>query len=119
MLDVGGGMPKLEASFSMTGKFRGVEATDLGTYWSSPKPGGAIYGEAQGVLMSKDGQEMVTYTAQGVGRFTSPGKIRFVCSLFFSTASAGKLAFFNNLVGIFEYEVDELGNTSSKHWEWK
>ena len=49
VLDVGGGMPKLEDSFSMTGKFRGVEATDIGTYWSSPKPGGTIYGEAQGV----------------------------------------------------------------------
>ena len=54
VLNVGGGMPKLEASFSMTGKFRGVEANNIGTYWSIPKPGGAIYIEAQGVLMSKD-----------------------------------------------------------------
>jgi len=98
---------------------RGVEATDMGTYWSTPRPGGAIHGEGQGVFISKDGQEMATWTGQGVGRFISPGKIRFVGSLFFSTASTGKLAFLNNLVGVFEYESDEIGNTSSKVWEWK
>ena len=119
VLDVEGGTPKMETSFSATGKYRGVEATDMGTYWSTPRPGGAIHGEGQGVLVSKDGQEMATWTGQGVGRFISPGKIRFVGSLFFSTASTGKLAFLNNLVGVFEYESDEIGNTSSKVWEWK
>ena len=69
--------------------------------------------------MNKDGQEMATWTGQGIGRFIGSGKIRFAGSLFFSTASAGKLAFLNNLVGVFEYESDESGNTSSKVWEWK
>jgi hypothetical protein len=119
VLDVGGGTPRMETSFSATGKWKGVEGNETGTYWSTPRAGGAIYGEGQGVLMSKDGQEMVTWTGQGVGRFTSPGKTRFVGSLFFSTASTGRMAFFNNLVGIFEYEADEMGNTSSKFWEWK
>jgi hypothetical protein len=109
----------METSFSATGKYRGVEASEMGTYCSTPRTGGAIFGEGQGVLMSKDGQEMTTWTGQGVGRFISPGKIRFVGSLFFRTASTGKLAFLNNLVGIFEYESDEIGNTSSKVWEWK
>jgi hypothetical protein len=62
---------------------------------------------------------MVTWTGQGIGRFTAPGNIRFTGSLFFSTSATGKLAFLNNLVGVFEYEADELGNTSSKCWEWK
>jgi hypothetical protein len=119
VLDVGGGIPKMETSFSATGKFKDVEITETGTYWSTPRSGGTVYGEGQGVLMSKEGQEMVTWTGQGVGRFTGAGKIRFIGSLFFSTASTGKLAFFNNLVGVFEYEADELGNTSSKVWEWK
>ena len=119
VLDVEGGIPKLETSFSATGKYKGVEVIDTGTYWSTPRPGGAIYGQGHGVLMSKDGQEMATWTGQGIGRFIGPGKIRFIGSLFFSTASAGKLAFLNNLVGVFEYESDESGNTSSKVWEWK
>ncbi|MDQ4022759.1 MAG: hypothetical protein M3224_03430 [Thermoproteota archaeon] len=25
----------------------------------------------------------------------------------------------NNLVGVFEYEVDESGSTRAKVWEWK
>jgi hypothetical protein len=119
VLDVEGGEPKIETSFSAIGNYRGVETTATVTYWGSLRPGGAIYGEGQGVLMSKDGQEMATWTGQGIGRFTNPGKIRFAGSLFFNTPSTGKLAFLNNLVGVFEYEADELGNTSAKAWEWK
>jgi hypothetical protein len=119
VLGVEGGMPKMETSFSATGNYRGVGTTATVTYWASPRPGGAIYGEGQGVLMSKDGQEMATWTGQGIGRFTSPGKTRLTGSLFFKTPSTGKLAFLNNLVGVFEYESDESGNTSAKVWEWK
>ena len=119
VLDVEGGVPKIETSFSATGNYRGVETTATVTYWASPRPGGAIYGEGKGALMSKDGQEMAIWTGQGIGRFTSPGKIRFTGSLFFSTSSTGKLAFLNNLVGVFEYETDESGNTSATVWEWK
>jgi hypothetical protein len=43
------------------------------------------------------------WTGQGIGRITGPGKIRFTGSLFFNTSSTGKLAFLNNLVGVFEY----------------
>ncbi|MDQ6667852.1 MAG: hypothetical protein M3Y53_06450 [Thermoproteota archaeon] len=112
VLDVGGGEPTIETSFSATGKYGGVETTGTVTYCATPKPGGAIYGEGKGLVMSRDSQEMVTWTGQGIGRFTAPGKIRFTGSLFFSTSSTGKLAFLNNLVGVFEYEADELGNTS-------
>lgn len=119
VLDVEGGELKMETSFSASGNYRGVETTATVTYCGSFRAGGAIYGEGQGVLMSKDGQEMATWTGQGIGRFTSPGKVRFTGSLFFNTSSTGKLAFLNNLVGVFEYETDELGNTSAKTWEWK
>jgi len=60
VLEVEGGEPKMETSFSATGNYRGVETTATVTYWGSLRPGGAIYGEGQGVLMSKDGQEMAT-----------------------------------------------------------
>lgn len=75
-----------------------------------------MYGQGQGVITTKDGKEMATWTGQGIGRFTSPGKMSFRGSLFFRTISAngGKLSFLNNLVGVFEYEVDEQGNASSK-----
>lgn len=119
VLEVVNGVPKIENSMSIIGKYRGVETTEIGTYWSSPRPDGVMYGEGQGMVTTKDGSEMATWTGQGIGRFTSQGKIRFIGSIFFSTSSNGKLAFFRNLVGVFEFEADEQGNTSTKVWEWK
>ncbi len=118
VLDVEG--PKLETSFTAKGKYKGEEVTDIGTYCSIMR-GEVMYGEGRGVLTTKDGKEMATWTGQGIGRFTGAGKISVRGSLFFRTTSTngGKLSFLNNLVGVFEYEEDEQGNNSSKVWEWK
>jgi hypothetical protein len=123
VLDIEG--PKIERSFTMTGKYKEIEATDIGTFWTVMREAAeaepVMYAEAQGVITSKDGDGMATYVAQGIGRFTSPGKIRFHGSVFFQTTSTsgGKLSFLNNVVGVFEYEGDEEGNCSVKVWEWK
>ena len=123
VVDVEG--PKIESSFTMNGKWVGQDVTDIGTYWGVMREGietqGVVYGEAQGVATTKDGQGMATYTVQGIGRSTSPGKIRFHGSVFYRTTptSGGKPSSLNNKVGIFEYEEDEQGNCSVKVWEWK
>jgi hypothetical protein len=107
----------------MQGKYKGAEGTDVGTYTSVLREGGVIYGKGQGIVTTRDRHEMATWTGQVIGRFTGSRKISFRGSLFFQTPSAakegGKLSFLNNLVGVFEYEVDEMGNCSSKVWEWK
>ena len=110
---------KMEISFSGTGKYRGIDGTVIVTYWSALGLDGVMSGEGQGMVMSQDGREMVTFTGQGVGRFVGPGRVRFAGSVFYNTASTGKLAFLNNLVAVFEHEVDESGNVSNKFWEWK
>jgi hypothetical protein len=48
-------------------------------------------------------------------------KRRDMGSVFCSTSSSttGKHGFLNNVVGVFEYEVDENGNSGGKIWEWK
>jgi hypothetical protein len=121
VLDVVG--PKIESSYTMDGKYSGEDCTEIGTYCTVMKHGevGVMHGEGQGIITTKDGQGMATWTGHGIGRFTSPGKISFRGSLFFSapSASGGKLSSLNNLVGVFEYEVDEQGNSSAKVWEWK
>jgi hypothetical protein len=123
VLDIEG--PKIERSFTMVGKYKEIEATDIGTFWTVMREAveaePVMYAEAQGVITAKDGDGMATYVAQGIGRFTSPGKIRFHGSVFFQTTSTGgrKLSFLNNVVGVFEYEGDEEGNCSVKVWEWK
>jgi hypothetical protein len=57
VLDVEGGEPTIETSFSATGKYRGVETTGTVTYCATPKPRGAIYGEGKGLLMSREGKK--------------------------------------------------------------
>ena len=112
--------PKIESSFKMSGKYKGEEGSDIGTYWVVIRQGedGVMIGEGQGIATTDDGMGMTTWKGYGIGRFTSPGKISFRGSLFFR-APPGKLSYFNNLIGVFEFEVDEDGNCSSKVWEWK
>jgi len=115
-------IPKMETSFTMEGNYRGTLCTDVGTYTSVLREGGVLYGEGQGIVTTKDGQGIATWTGQGIGRFIGPGRVSFRGSLFFRTPSmsqGGKLSYLNNIVGVFEYEVDEAGNCSSKTWEWK
>jgi hypothetical protein len=115
------GIPKMETSFMMEGNYRGTTCTDVGTYTAMLEDG-VLHGEGQGIVTTKDGQGMASWTGQGVGRFTGPGKVSFRGALYYRTPSAsegGKLSFLNNMVGVFEYEADEMGNCSVKNWEWK
>jgi hypothetical protein len=115
------GIPEMETSFVMEGNYKGTPCTDVGTYTSVLKEG-VLHGGGQGIVTTKDGQGMASWTGQGVGRFIGPGKVSFRGALYFRTPSAsegGKLLNLNNMVGVFEYEADEMGNCSSKTWEWK
>ena len=117
------GLPKIETSFSANDTINGnIAAREIGSYVTAPRPSNGnsniLFGEGQGVITTKDG-EMATWTGQGIGHFTSDGTIVFRGSLFFTTTSTGKLAFLNNMVGMFQYQVDSSGNTSGKVWGWK
>lgn len=112
--------PSLEISLSSNGIINGeIEVTETVTYESTPQQGGIIYGEGQGILMTKDGNEIVTVQPQGIGKYVGSGSVRFAGSVFFNTLSNGKLAFLNDLVGVFEYEMDASGVSHVKVWEWK
>ena len=123
VLDVEG--PKIESSFTMSGRYKGVEGTDMGTYYDVMRQGaeeeGVLYGEGQVIVTTKDGKGMATWTGQGIGRSVGQEKVSFRGSLLFHapTATGGNPSSFNNLVGVFEYEVYEQGNSSAKVWEWK
>ena len=93
--------PKMETTFSGNAKYRGTDGTEIGTYCTIYRPEGVLYGEGQGIITSKEG-EIATWTGSGIGRFTGQGKIRFHGPLFYRTLSTGKLAFLNNLVGVYK-----------------
>jgi hypothetical protein len=100
------GLPRIETSFSANDTINGnIAAREIGSYVTAPRP--------------TSGNGMATWTGQGIGHFTSDGTIVFRGSLFFTTTSTGKLAFLNNMVGMFQYQVNLSGNTSAKVWGWK
>ena len=113
--------PKMETSFVMEGNYKGIPSVDVGTYAAVLRQG-VLHGEGQGIVTAKDGKGMVSWTGQGVGRFTGPGKVSFRGAIYFrtpSTSEGGNLSSLNNGVAVFEYEADEMGNCSAKSWEWK
>lgn len=113
-----GTSPKIEVSFQANGKLIGVETTNMGTYISTLMPTGVFYGVGQGISMTKDG-DAIPWTGSGVGKPTGKGTAAsWRGSIYFQTSSP-RFARLNDVAVLFEYEVDENGNTADKLWEWK
>lgn len=112
-----GGASRVEVSFQANGKILGIEHRVLVTYWSVVQPNGFLYGEGQGVVMTKDGDQ-ATFLGQGTGKFKPGGGVSYRGAVYYQTASP-KLARLNGIAAVFEYETDANDNTSAKSWEWK
>ena len=106
----------METSISARGSVRGTQVSENLTFVARPTSAGVLHGEGQGVIMAGD-SEMATYTCKGMGRFTSSG-IKFGGAVFYRTSSTGKLSFLNNIVGVFESEIDSEGNLTERILEW-
>jgi len=63
--------------------------------------------------------EMATFTAEAFGRISPSGSVKWRGVHFDRTSSGGKLAFLNNVISVFESEIDAEGNVTQKTWEWK
>lgn len=115
----------IETSVATKGTIKGVQVQEIITFTSRPTvEKGVLHGVGQGVITTTAGSaggepEMVTYTGEGVGRISSSGGVKWRGSIFSRTSSGGKLSFLNNMVGVFEAEIDADGNFSEKIWEWK
>lgn len=123
VLDIEG--PTIETSVATKGTIKGVQVQETITFTGRPTvEKGVLHGVGQGVITTTAGSaggepEMVTYTGEGVGRISSSGGVKWRGSIFSRTSSGGKLSFLNNMVGVFEAEIDADGNFSEKIWEWK
>ena len=109
-----------EDSFVANVTIRGVgNATDAGTFITTHKPGGITTSEGQGIVSTADG-EIATYTAQDLGFTNETGYTTYRGIQIFATDSSGKMAFMDNLVGLYVYENNADGDRiSGKIWEWK
>jgi hypothetical protein len=110
--------PTMETSVSFTGSIKGTPAKMYVTFVGKPTSPGVLHGVGKGVIMAGE-SEVATMTGEGFGRISPSGSIKWRGSQFYRTSSAGKLAFLNNLVGLFEGEMDAEGNVTDKIWEWK
>ena len=109
-------IPKVEYSYTMQSRLKGIEITETGTYTSTMRPDGTVLGEDKAIFMANDGSGS-TATAQGIGRFTGPDKMSFRGFAIMGSAGTGSLATLNSTVVAFEVEV-EGENLSIKGWEW-
>ena len=108
---------KVEVAFESSGKLLGTDVHEIGTYVSGTRPDGTLYGEGQGVVLTAGG-DAITWKGAGVGKFTGGGAVSYRGAVYYHSASP-KFARLNSVAGVFEFEVDAAGNTSSKLWEWK
>jgi hypothetical protein len=110
--------PRVEASFEGMGTILGENHTNLGTYISTLRPDGTLFGEGQGFVMTENG-EVATWKGRGVGRFTGQGTaVSWRGALYFQTASQ-QLSSLNSIATLFEFDVDADGNISATFFEWK
>jgi hypothetical protein len=116
VLSVDGGA-KVEVSLQGTGKLLGIETRVTITYWASVRPDGSLYGEAQGLVVGKGG-EQATFKAQGAGKLLDGGAVSYRGAQYYFSNSP-KFSRLNTIAAVFEYEADADGNTKSKLWEWK
>jgi hypothetical protein len=115
--------PTVQTSFASNGTVTGgvtnVNVTEIGTYTTTPRADGILYGEGQGVITGENG-EKVTWDSQEIGSMAPNGEITFRGSIFFRTLSpTGSLGFLDNMVGVFIFQVDPSGNTAVEVLELK
>jgi hypothetical protein len=114
--------PQLEFSFMANASINNdsvvINATNTGTSVSTLNADGTFSGEGQGILRTQSGG-VATWTNQVVGSLTPEGTIITRGVGFWSTPSTtGELAFMNNMMTVFEVQIDREGNLSAREWEW-
>ena len=114
--------PQLEFSFMANASINTgnvvINAINTGTSVSTLNADGTFRGEGQGILRTEGGG-VATWTNQVVGNITSEGTIITRGVGIWSTPSTtGELAFMNNMITVFEVQIDMEGNLSAREWEW-
>jgi hypothetical protein len=107
---------KVETTFEAQGTLLGIEHRTIGTYWSVVQPSGILYGEGNGVVTTKEG--LATWKGSGAGKLTARGGVSYRGAIYYQT-TVERLLRLNGIGVIFEYEVDENGNTTAVAFEWK
>jgi hypothetical protein len=115
--------PQLEFSFMANASINNddgvvINAINMGTSVSTLNADGTFQGQGQGILRTQGG-DVATWTNQVVESITPEGTIITRGVGIWSTPSTtGELAFMNNMITVFEVQIDREGNLSAREWEW-
>ena len=116
--------PQLELSFMANATINNgggnivINAQNTGTSVSTLNADGTFRGEGQGILRTERG-DVATWTNRVVRSITPEGTIITRGVGIWSTPSTtGELAFMNNMITVFEVQIDREGNLSAREWEW-
>ncbi len=116
VISVDGGT-KVEVTVQSAGKLLGIETRNNVTYLAGIRPDGSLYGEAQGLVVGKGG-EQASFKAAGVGKLLDGGAVSYRGASYYYSDSPN-FRRLNAVAVVFEYSADADGNTKSKAWEWK
>jgi hypothetical protein len=108
----------VEVSFEAQGQMLGISTTHVGSYVSTVRPDGTIFGDGQGIMRSADSSEILTWRGSGVGHFTPDGGVSYRGAIY-SQSQSPTLSRLNGIALLFEYKVDASGKTESVLTEWK
>ena len=64
---------KIEHTMLEEGKFKDIEITLVGTFWTIPAGKNVTYVEGQGIITTKDNEDTATFRGYGIG--TSKGQV--------------------------------------------
>jgi hypothetical protein len=116
---------KIESTIRASSNFRGTNITEMATFWtmSIQSNSDVLYGEARGVVTTQDRQGLATFRGHGLTFKLGNGRIRDrgcrIYSTSYASSATNKLSDLSNLVGLFEYDIDEIGRGTLSIWEWK
>jgi hypothetical protein len=84
---------KVEHSITEEGKFKDIEITEIGTFWTIPAGKKVTYVEGQGMITTKDGEDTATFRGHGIGTSKGQVSVSFRGSVFYKSSSStnGKL----------------------------
>ncbi|MGD0423285.1 MAG: hypothetical protein ABSA92_07485 [Candidatus Bathyarchaeia archaeon] len=109
---------KIEQTGQRSGKWWGMEATNLSTNVATIRLDGTFTSEGQGLITTNDGESM-SVKIYGVGWPIVKGLAIKERGAAFPQTTSPKFAQANKLNFVFEFESDEKGDYLLKVWEWK
>ena len=109
---------KAEGSSGGQGTLLGKEVTIMVTGVLTPMPNGVMMTEGNALVMTSEGG-VVMAKIGGIGWFTGKDLKTSARGACYFMTNSPKLERLNKIVGVYERESDEMGNSTVKVWAWK